>query len=230
MADAVIQRIHHLRQRLEALPLRQRVLAALVPLVLIGALGDLLVLTPQRERIEALETRIEEQQARLDELAAARDRLAEVVAANRTDALEAERARLESRIDTLDERLESAATGLVSPRAMATALRGLFADSPLTLTALEASAPERLRPDGAPESGEPAESAPAEDLPVLYRHRLTLTFEGRFADTLRYLERVRAREWDFYWDELTIATDEYPRAVVTWKLHTLSLEEGLIGV
>ncbi len=72
-----------------------------------------------------------------------------------------------------------------------------------------------------------AMSAP---LQGIYRHSLKIQFEGSYLETLSYLRKLEALNWSFRWDQIEITMQEYPVAHVTLMIHTISLDERLIGV
>ena len=64
----------------------------------------------------------------------------------------------------------------------------------------------------------------------VYKHGLQIEFRGSYLSTLAYLKALNDLPWDFYWDELALNVQEYPESHITITVHTLSLEEGWIGV
>lgn len=64
----------------------------------------------------------------------------------------------------------------------------------------------------------------------VYEHGLTIEFEGNFFNTLRYLRFLEEISGSFFWDSVSFNQTEWPNAIVTLKIHTLSTEEGFIGV
>lgn len=64
----------------------------------------------------------------------------------------------------------------------------------------------------------------------VYKHGLQIEFRGSYLSALAYLKALDELPWDFYWDELALNVQEYPESHITITVHTLSLEEGFIGV
>lgn len=236
-AEGLIAAVRSLATRFDQRSMRERVLIGVMVVVVISALADLLILGPQRDRVSALAEEIETSSQELSEMRDSRDALAQSLEEDPTIALKETLERLEKRETSLDRQLESAASGLVSARAMTDALRALLADAPLSLVSLKTDPATRFQAQAeASNSSEPApgeaEGQPAAsvaNIPRLFRHPITLRFEGRFEQTLAYLQRVQALGWTFHWDEIVVEMETFPRAEVTWRLHTLSLEEGLLG-
>ena len=121
----------------------------------------------------------------------------------------------------LDRRLKSQMGDLIDPANMARVLEAILTrHTDLRLRRLEnlPTRPLLAGEDGnAPEAG-------------VYRHGLEMEFSGSYLSLLAYLKELDALPWNFYWDALELQVDEYPRAVITIRVHTLSLDEGWIGV
>lgn len=64
----------------------------------------------------------------------------------------------------------------------------------------------------------------------VYEHGLVLEFQGDFFDTLRYLHYLESMTGSFFWDSITFSRLEWPQAQVSLQIHTLSTDQGFIGV
>ncbi|MEQ8955007.1 MAG: hypothetical protein RL120_12825 [Gammaproteobacteria bacterium] len=64
----------------------------------------------------------------------------------------------------------------------------------------------------------------------VYEHGLTIQFEGDFFSTLRYLLFLEQVTGSFFWDGIYFEQLEWPRANVRLEIHTLSTDQGFIGV
>ena len=60
--------------------------------------------------------------------------------------------------------------------------------------------------------------------PVLYRHGVELTVEGRYADLLAYLRTLEASPQRLLWGSLQLEVLEHPQVLLTLRLHTLSTD------
>ncbi|MBF0624041.1 MAG: hypothetical protein HQL82_04465 [Magnetococcales bacterium] len=87
------------------------------------------------------------------------------------------------------------------------------------------AAPEAAAEAAAEAAPEPAQVAER----LLYRHSLKLVFEGDYLNTLGFLKSLGTMPWTLYWDSLTLRVREHPRMQVVLIIHTLSLNEELIG-
>jgi MSHA biogenesis protein MshJ len=64
----------------------------------------------------------------------------------------------------------------------------------------------------------------------LYRHGVTLIFEGSYFDIQQYLEKLEALPWKFYWKKFDYLVGDYPTASVELEIYTLSTNKAFIGV
>lgn len=55
---------------------------------------------------------------------------------------------------------------------------------------------------------------------------MSMTFEGDYFSTLRFLKHVEALKWQVFWNQLDYAVTQYPNAQVTLTIHTLSEKVG----
>lgn len=64
----------------------------------------------------------------------------------------------------------------------------------------------------------------------VYAHGLRLELQGDFLTTLKYLRFLETIGGSFFWDSLTFERLEWPTSRITLEIHTLSTDEGFIGV
>jgi len=146
------------------------------------------------------------------------------------------RARLAALIEdqnVIQEGIESLAGDLVSPNGMTQMLTSVLdRQEGLTLIKVENRPPEALTDALADESsvGEVVQGAAQSNGFQVFRHGLILEFQGDYFSTLRYLMYLEAMDETFFWDGFEFEQTEWPDATVRLELHTLSSEEGFIGV
>lgn len=78
-----------------------------------------------------------------------------------------------------------------------------------------------------------SESASAQAMAVsgnVYEHGIQLEFTGDYFSTLRYLKLLESLSASFFWDTVTLRQTEWPAVTVQLRLHTLSTQEGFLGV
>lgn len=129
--------------------------------------------------------------------------------------------------------IEALAGNLVSPNGMTQMLTGVLdSQEGLTLVKVENVAPEALT-DGvavAPEGANAERTALRSIGFQVFRHGLILEFQGDYFSTLRYLLYLEEMEQSFFWDSFEFEQALWPEARIRLELHTLSSEEGFIGV
>ncbi len=139
----------------------------------------------------------------------------------------------------LDGEIENLAGDLVTPNDMTRILtevlerqQGLelvaFQNSPaLPLRSGVSNAAEILEQTGAVNLDQVVEQDVAGQV---YEHGLTIEFEGDYFSTLRYLLFLEQVTGSFFWDAIHYEQLEWPRANVRLEIHTLSTDQGFIGV
>jgi MSHA biogenesis protein MshJ len=65
---------------------------------------------------------------------------------------------------------------------------------------------------------------------LVYRHGLSMVFEGDFIETIRYLRSLENLETSFFWQSMIYEVVEWPKARITLNIFTLSTQEDWIGV
>jgi MSHA biogenesis protein MshJ len=217
--------------------LRERVLAAVAVLVVLGLVFDSYVAAPQRAKEAALRRQIAEQdkamlvlQARAQEQTAHDDQLAR----ERSAALATRRAHAEQVI-------RDAQVDLIAPQDMGRQLQALLARHPeLRLLAMTTLAPTPLgegQGQGQSKGNDTKAAVQAAPLPVagkdaparavasgLYQHGVEVTVEGRYLDVLSWLRALEKAPYRIYWRELDMQVNADGMPVTRIALFTLSRE------
>lgn len=209
-----------LSERLDGLSLRERLLAFGTVLVLLGVAWLEFGYDPMAARLERLQGRAEQAQRQVQALNQQAQAIVQRVQQDPNRALEARRRQLQQESAALEQQLAERTRGFVRPAQMAPLLRDLLiAQRGLRLLSLESQQPEPVQLEG-------EEALP---LPV-YRHGMVIEWEGDYLSTLRYLQALEALPWQLGWDLLEYEVTDHPRARVRLRVHTVSLQEGWIGV
>lgn len=139
----------------------------------------------------------------------------------------------------LDEQINSLAGDLVTPNQMTQILTtvlerqaGLelvyFENEPaVPLRAGVSNAAEILAETGAVNLDQVSQQ---EVSGQVYEHGLTIEFQGDYFSTLKYLRFLEEITGSFFWDSISFRQLEWPNAQVTLEIHTLSTDQGFIGV
>jgi MSHA biogenesis protein MshJ len=214
-------------------PLRERVLAAVAVLVLVGLAFDSYVAAPQRAREAALRRQIAEQDKAMVEL---QGRAQEQTAQN--DQLARERsAALATRRTHAERVIRDAQIDLIAPQDMGRQLQALLARQPeLRLMAMTTQTPTPLG-EGQGMGTDTKTAVQAAPLPAagkdaparavasgLYRHGVEVTVEGRYLDVLAWLRALEKAPYRIYWRELDMQVNADGMPVTRIALFTLSRE------
>ncbi len=215
------ERLARIQTRIDELSLRERVMVFLVAIGMAALLWQEIAMGPvearQRELLQRLE-RIRGEITAYDAQAQAiiQGYMADPDAENRRRLAEHQ-----AQLAAVESRLQEAVAGVIEPRQMARALEEvLVRHQDLTLLRVENLGAEPLLEAAAEGAGAAG----------VYRHSLRLEFEGEYVATVAYLHALKSLPWSFYWDGIEIAVLDYPRARIAIRVHTLSLNEGWIGV
>lgn len=133
----------------------------------------------------------------------------------------------------IQDGIESLAGNLVSPNGMTQVLTSVLdSQEGLTLIKVENVAPVALTNGvtvASADAGNGGSSLRSLGFQV-FRHGLVLEFQGDYFSTLRYLLFLETMEENFFWDSFQFEQTLWPEARIRLELHTLSSEEGFIGV
>tara|TARA_R110000751_G_C13795394_1_gene483416 strand:- start:46329 stop:46886 length:558 start_codon:yes stop_codon:yes gene_type:complete len=130
---------------------------------------------------------------------------------------------LKNEIQSMTTQLETQTHNLVPANKMAGMLESVLAGSKgLKLIELQSIAPIPIMLGTVEEDEEPKAG--------LYRHGVTLIFEGQYFDIQQYLEELESLPWKFYWKKFDYLVGDYPTASVELEIYTLSTNKAFIGV
>ena len=144
--------------------------------------------------------------------------------------LRAQRSELDVQLAKMKFEIERQLSGLIAPEKMADVLRSMLQQQKnLKLISLKNMPVAPFNPPN--EAGEVngKEQGAKEHEAGLYRHSMELVMDGKYFDVLEYLTRLESLK-GFSWETMNYEVLDYPKARVTIKISTLSLEEGWIGV
>ncbi|MFD2231979.1 hypothetical protein [Alkalimarinus sediminis] len=133
----------------------------------------------------------------------------------------AQRKGLEQQLEKMKAEIEGQLSGLIAPEKMADVLRTLLADQQsLKLISLKnlPVEPFHLVDENVENQGT-----------ALFSHSMELVVDGKYFDVLEYITQLEELK-GFNWQMLNYDVVDYPKARVTIKIRTLSLEEDWIGV
>lgn len=137
---------------------------------------------------------------------------------------------LRTQLSALNQEIRNATSNLVSPDQMLGLMKSVLTDNAgvklVSARSLEVQTQQL-------DSSEPAEGETdeAETKPkaLVYLHPFEIELEGTYQGLYDYLQTIEHLDAVFFWDELSYEVDEYPKAKVRIRVHTLSSEEGWLG-
>lgn len=222
------QLINQLQEKIDALSLRERAILFLAISFVLYSSVDYLLLTPLELKQQKMLEQIQSIQA---ENGLLESQALTIINRYRSDPDLAERqqlAQLNRAIDKANAHIDEAVAGLIPPEKMALALENLLQrQRGLTFISIDSMPAEPLLK---PTNDDSTAVTNDGQLQSIYRHSFKLQFEGSYLDTLAYLRQLETLDWSFRWDEIDMTMQEYPKVAITLVIHTISLDEGLIGV
>lgn len=241
----MLERLKKMVERIDGLTLRERavILAALLALMFLGWYAYLI--EPLRLEEKSLVSELDRKRGELKMLNEQFTLLSDKH--KRDPGLEARErlTKLRNEQKQLTAELRGATENLVAPEMMPEVLRSMLKSADgLKLVGMRGlgSTPLLKRPDqDKPAQGakpSPAKPAPSAEpaaavepgvLDNAYRHGVQVVFAGDFQSTLEFMRRLEGLEWKFFWESVTFDVQQYPQAVATVRVFTLSLDKNWIG-
>lgn len=131
---------------------------------------------------------------------------------------------LQQQLERLDAQLRARTLELIAPQQMVNLFDGLLSQKyGLEVVSLKRNKVEPVLEVQPHEDG-------TVDVPEVYRHYLTIEFEGEFDQILAYLKQLEGLQWRLLWESLEVKTLEYPRISLQIQISTLSTQKFWIGV
>ncbi len=211
--------------RLDALSLKERALVTAAAALVVYALWQTALMDPLtagRARTAA------EASARRGAIELLQAQGLEIIARSRRDpdaANLALRERYQNEAAELDREIAESAARLVPAEKMAAVLETVLRRSAgLAVIEVQGLGTTPLFDAPAPKPGTPPED------PGAWKHGVRITFAGSYLDALAYLHELESLPFGFFWDSFSLQVTEYPAAVTTIVVYTLSLDRRWIGV
>lgn len=215
------QSYYNLSSKFNAMSLRERAMVAAAVLAVIILAWDQFLMRPLGERKTQLSQEIETIQRNLKTLT---DTIEGRAQGNPLSLAMEKKASLTQSLAAVDAQLQAESAGLIPPERMLEALRDVLeTQRGLRLIGMR-NFPVSSLATATDANGQPqATSGP-------FVHSLELVVDGSYLDVLRYLEKVEALPWRFYWQVLELKSTDYPINRVRIRLNTLSMEKEWLGV
>lgn len=217
---------HELREKTAELSLRERGILAALTVVVVLVIWLQFIFTPAEKEIDrvakqktTLDQRIAEQSSKVAALARSLEH-------NPNDALRVEQKKLQERLQEMRKEIESRLDNLVPPEKMADLMKEVLSDyKGLRLVSAKNLPVKPIDVNRATKE----EGEESEQQAVIFSHGFEMTLTGKYFQTYEFIQRLESMS-GFYWQMLDYQVENYPEAIITIQLSTLSLEEDWIGV
>jgi len=211
-----------IRDRIDERPLRERAMILLGAVAVIFFLFDLLMIQPLDARRQSVEKQIASNQAELTGLTTQAEAIASRIGVDPNQENREKLREHRKELERLEAELKETVQHLVKPADMPGLLRGVLGQTEgLRLLQLNSLGSKPLVADENGSSTDVASGA--------YRHGLRIRFSGDYFSTLNYLRDLEALEWNFFWDTIEYKVDDYPNAICSITVYTMSLSDYWIG-
>ncbi len=213
--------------KVDGMSLRERILIFAAAAFLLVSLIDSLFLEPLLARQKNLSEQVVQQHEKMKEIQA---QIAALMQAKQDDANSPSRKRireLRQQIADGDAYLQDRRDKLVPPEKMAKLLEQVLSrNDHLKLVALDTVPVSLLieTPGGA------ASAVPAVVEKQIYKHGVTITVRGGYADLLQYVTALEKLPAQMFWGVAKMDVVQYPTVELTLTLYTLSLDKTWLQV
>ncbi|MFA6970325.1 MAG: agglutinin biogenesis protein [Gallionella sp.] len=212
------------RARIDDLSLRERVMIFTAALFVVIALLNVALLDPLLAKKKVLSSQVIQQQEKMKELRAAMQSLLQARQDDKHSPLRVRSAQLKLQLQEQDTYLQSRRDRLVEPGKMAELLEQVLnKNGKLQLIALKTLPAGLLI--------EKQQDVNASDgQKQVFKHGVQITVRGGYLDLLQYLTELEKLPAQMFWGEASLSVEQYPDAVLTLTLYTLSLDKTWLTV
>jgi MSHA biogenesis protein MshJ len=125
-------------------------------------------------------------------------------------------------IADLDRTLAELTANFISPHKMRDVLNELLkSDNNVKVTEFTAVEAKKVNIDGVPKNA---------DITIYQQHGIQMTIKGSYFDLQKYMKRVEALPWRFYWKKFAYTVEAYPTAKLEIEITTISTNERFIAI
>jgi MSHA biogenesis protein MshJ len=213
-----------LAARIDGMSLRERVLIFLAAAFLVVSAADALLLAPLLAQQKQLSSQVVQQQETMKDIQA---QIAALMQAKQADASSPQRERirlLRQQIADGEVYLKDRRDKLVPPDRMAALLEQVLGrNANLQLVAMKTLP---VTPFIEPQ----ADAAAGSHEPQMFKHGVTITVRGSYADVLQYLTSLERLPTRMFWGTARMNVIRHPTLELTLTLYTLSLDRTWMQV
>lgn len=216
--------------KFNAMSSRERGMLTIVVALIAVMLVYFPLLEPQLVKHTRLSKQLVEQE---QQIAAIRQQILALTAPGRIDPNADKRKRLADiklEGEQVEQQLAALQQSLVPPAKVANLLEDLLKrNGNLKLMSMTTLPVSPLIKDSA-EAGKTPAKPNADNRALLFKHGVSLTVTGSYADMLAYLAALEALPWQMYWSGVFLNVDEYPQASLTLTVFTLSQDKTWLSL
>jgi len=119
------------------------------------------------------------------------------------------------------EELKRYQLSLISSHEMATLIEEIVHESEkIALLSLTSKQPKVILSQG----GEVGDEA------LLYRHAIAIQMKGEYFSLLNFMKKIEKKEQSVLWGEIDYRVEQYPAAIISFEVYTISTDKEFIGV
>lgn len=129
---------------------------------------------------------------------------------------------LKTELEQVRQALQQKTHSLIEPDEMFELMQQMiFAESKLKLTGIRRKQVQPLFS---------SEKEPESTQPEIYRHIMQISFDGRYLDVLKYIQKLEQLDWQLIWDSIELRSGDYPQIHVSIEISTLSDTRSWVGL
>jgi len=222
-----VDKIKQTMERIDALTIRERGMVLLAVLAVLIFVWDTFFMAPLGAEQKRMQAELDSKRAEVNALNIQLGQLLKQSQDDPNAAARAELAELREELAAIEAQIKTTVQELVDPARMPELLRNVINQTQgLTLTNLEGLGVSPLvAKDDKTGAGE---DSAGDSLSAAYKHGMRIRFRGDYLQTLEYLRRLEALEWNFFWDRIEFEVKNYPRSASEIRIYTLSLTQDWI--
>jgi MSHA biogenesis protein MshJ len=207
-----------LRQHIEKLSVRERVLLIAIFFAVIMLIAQGLVMLYGYDKLDPVQSRIDSKKIEDQRYKETLVGLESSLDNPNILALQRSNAELAKRIKVIEERIRLIDDTLMSPDRMSGLLNELLEQqSGLTLISFNIIPVQVIESESTGER-------------LFFQHGVAIKLEGSFEALTSYLDTIEALDTSLFWDRLLIKTEQFPDLQIELEVHTLSRDEEWMHV
>lgn len=229
--NQLAQKWKQLAVRVDAMTLRERAMIFFATALVLVAIINTLLIKPLSTRQQKLSHQIVETQAKIGALQIQTQALVMSRSADPDAPLRARMTKVEADSAVTGQALQVIQSGLVAPQQMPVLLEDIMRrNHGLRLVALQTLPMENLATSLAVAGSKLASVTVTPPELAVFKHGVEITVEGSYADLLQYLTAMESSPWRMFWGNAVLTAETYPKATLTLRLHTLSLDKAWLTI